>query len=139
MYVDASLNGKLFQASLNTTSRWTTFSGEFAHKLFGLGKGSPDVLSESEPDGTTYYYASTMRLEIAGVPIDDPRIWLGYGGCDEMITDRGAYTYGCDLLGAYPLRLGISVLEKLHFYLANKEMRVYITPASPNAATSTGQ
>ena len=129
LYFVMELDGKKLQAKLATASERSILEASAARRLYGWDKSSPEV--------------RVMSLTASGLTVLNAQVFRTPQEAEcpkqaQIITDRdgAAGFFGC--MGAYPLELGRSVLNKLRLYLAAKEEKLYFTAAdAPPKATPT--
>jgi hypothetical protein len=121
LYIVVTLDGKKVQAKLATGSERSGLEAVVAKGSFGWDKGSAEV--------------RTMSLGAGGLTVLNAPIYLiPSGSCAQtssVTTDRDGALGFNECAGAYPLRLGTGVLNKLRVYLAAKEEKLYFTAAEP--------
>ena len=141
--VSVQLDGKPVTAELDTGATMSTLTLPVAESDFGLKMGSPDTpyLSEmTDKPGAAIYHHRFKSLDFDGVAIGN----LDVAILPDFLKDK--YKQGPQIgsrLGDSPnegefadMLLGMNVLKHLHVYIAYKEQKLYITPASPpNVAT----
>ncbi len=138
------LDGKKIETTLATGNKFTTLSTEVTKRLYAFDASSPDIESETDTSGYTTSHYRAMKLSAQGLDVINANIkLLEPPGLGCVLTNRsGVAAYdGC--YGRHPLQLGLSVLSKLHVYIATKEKVLYFTPAvvadasqSPTAETT---
>jgi predicted aspartyl protease len=129
-YSPMELEGKKMETSLATGNAVTTLSTEVTKKLYGFDASSSDIESETDAAGKTTSHYRAMKLSAEGLNVINANITLvgPAGGSCRLASRSGVAGYeGC--LGRHPLLLGLSVLTKLHVYIATKERVLYFTPA----------
>lgn len=107
MKVEVLLDGEEIKADIDTGASDSIMSLETAEHLFGW---------DSKTDNTKHTFKS---LSFEGVSVQNPMIHLIP---DDKSKIMGGY-------GEAKLILGMSILRKLHFYIAFREHNIYITPA----------
>jgi predicted aspartyl protease len=125
LYFVIELDGKKVQAKLSTSGERSTLAGSIAKQVYGWDT-SPDVRDMSlNAGGLTVLNAQISRDSHETECMKQSRIVTD--------NDHAIGFEGC--LGAYPLRLGTGVLNKLHLYLSTKEEKLYFTMSdSPTPA-----
>ncbi|HSZ74199.1 MAG TPA: retropepsin-like aspartic protease, partial [Rhizomicrobium sp.] len=131
-----------FTAMLDTGASITTLSMREAQAAFNLTPDSPDVekgeLVNGDPNIKAYFHRfKTLTFE--GITVGNPRVEL----IPDLMRDRlerapetgsRLATPGDDDTHGLPAMLiGYSTLKHLHVYIAYKEQKLYITPASAPA------
>lgn len=116
MSLRVSLDGKAFNADLDTGASRSVLSFEAAKSLFGWSDNDPKLTAHKNADGkpVTYTYPfESMSFE--GVMVNHPDI--------VIVPDagRGWGSNGPDLI------IGMGVIRQLHPYIAYKENKLYVT------------
>jgi predicted aspartyl protease len=139
--VPVTLDGNSFHAVLDTGSSESFLSQEAAPNTFGLDPTSPGMSKISDhggPGGVAVYHHSFKNLGFEGVSVGNPTISI----FDNMAQNHEA---GASHLGSrfsslsgqeYQLTLGLNELRHLHLYIAYKEQKLYITPATAPVAVA---
>jgi Aspartyl protease len=133
LYFPMELDGKKIETTLATGNQTTSLSTDVTKALYNFDIHTPGIEEEHDSAGKATAYYRAMKLSGEGIQIINAHIML----IDRPVHDScslgqrsGAAAYeGC--LGAHPLRLGLNVLTKLHFYIAPKEKVLYFTPSEP--------
>lgn len=113
--VKLSLDGHEFTGLIDTGSDTSVMSLDLAERLFGFDLSSPDLeVVKNEPDEHVYRY-HFKSLSFGGVAVNNPVI--------ELIPDSDSKMPRAAIVG-------MSVLRKLHLYVAYRERKLYITPAA---------
>jgi predicted aspartyl protease len=128
-----TLEGKRLDALLDTGASATNLNLDIAKRTFNVDVNAPDVEKIGELAGG--YTASVYRrkfksLAFEGVTINEPLINL----LPNMLGPGQAPNTGSlirESRGLPNLILGMSVLGKLHVYIAYKERKLYISAANP--------
>jgi predicted aspartyl protease len=131
LIVDVTLDGKVFQAILDTGAPTTTAGISEVISNFHLEPGSqdlqetdPPVIKEEEDEKDKnkphwkYYSHKFERLSFGDITVLHPQVDL----LPEMI-------FGGPLSNHGTIIIGINVLRQLHIYIAYGEKKIYITPA----------
>ena len=141
--VSLQLDGKPVTAELDTGASMSTLTLPVAESDYGLKMGSPDTpyLSEmADKPGAAIYHHRFKSLDFDGVAVGN----LDVAILPDFLKDK--YKQGPEIgsrLGDSrtdgefaDMLLGMNVLKHLHVYIAYKEQKLYITPASaPSVAT----
>jgi predicted aspartyl protease len=109
-----SLDGKEIDGIIDTGSQRTLVDWEMVKSQFGINESSPGVVSHKDGDGVYYTYPF-KALNFGGISITNPDLML--------VPDAESHT-------RTHIIIGVSILRHLHFYMANRERKLYITPAS---------
>jgi len=144
LYFVMELDGKKLQTKLATGSEGSTLERSAARKLYGWDENSPGVQVVADEHGGASRRYRVMSLTASGLTVLNAQIYLNTRETEctqkaQIVTDhdRAAGFEGC--MGAYPLNLGRSVLNKLRLYLAAKEQKLYFTTADAHQeATAPG-
>jgi predicted aspartyl protease len=114
--VPVTIDGAQFTAFLDTGAIHTLISMHAA-KQIGISENSPDLkLAAGNAKYKMYDYPFKL-MDFNGVSVSTPRI--------QVVTD-GFLPADMDVL------VGISLLRRLHLYIAYGEEKLYITPAQAN-------
>jgi hypothetical protein len=140
IYLRATLNGHEFKAVLDTGFTSSMLNMTDAQDVFGLTPQSPGVEPGDELNGDptlkNYFYRfKTLTLE--GMTVSEPRIQL-LPDLMKARMDRSSHMEArldtfdnSEARGLPALVIGYSILKHLHIYIAYKEQKLYITPATP--------
>jgi len=133
--LDVTLDGHPQRAMIDTGAPGTTITMAEAQRVFGLTGDDADRRSEH-----TFQKLSFEGLEVANPHITvipdkigskDPNNGFVTGTRTQKVDDR-------DVL-APTMLIGMNILSKLHLYIAFREQKIYITPASAPQAATTSQ
>ncbi len=140
------LDGKEVQAMLDTGAYNTTLSRPVAEEQFGLKMGAPDTpqtgtLTDRTAAATFHHVFPTLGLEgiaVSNVDVDILPDFIKQVQRENAAPELGSHfaARGADETQQAML-LGMNVLRHFHIYIAYKENRIYITPATPPAAATT--
>ena len=134
------LDGKRITVLLDTGSTNTAMKLDVARRIFNVGVNGPDVQKVSEMTGgytASVYRRRFKKLELDGVVVTDPLITLlpDMVGPAPVPNPGSLFFWGTDdLQGPPDLILGMSVLSKLHVYIAYKERQLYLSAGAPSTA-----
>jgi predicted aspartyl protease len=139
------VNGKEVTALLDTGAWNTTLSQAVAEQLFGLKMGSPDTpatgtLATRSAASTYHHVFDTLGFEGIAVSHTDIDIIPDFG--KQIERENATPETGSHLAGRRTdetqeaMLLGMNILRHFHIYIAYKEDRVYITPATPPASVA---
>ena len=135
-----TLDGRRVRAMLDTGATRTNLNLNVARGTFGIDTSAPDVEKVGELKGgytADVYQKRFKELAADGVIVTNPMITLLPDMIKTTSEPRPTGSLIRDVNAELPeLILGMSVLSKLHVYIANKEHKLYITAANP--ASSTG-
>jgi predicted aspartyl protease len=133
-----ALDGEQMEAMLDTGASTTTLNLNDARRLFSVDVNAPDVEKIGELTGgftANIYRRQFKTLAFEGVTINNPMITLMP---DMMNGAVGARAQTGSLIGSRgglsSLVLGMSTMSYMHIYISNKERKLYITVADPQAA-----
>jgi predicted aspartyl protease len=116
--VPVIVDGTKFNALLDTGARYSIISMRAA-KLLGVSETSPDLKLTSDKDTKYKRYDYPFKLlDFDGVAVSTPRL--------QIVSDNFLPGKDTDLI------VGVSVLRRLHLYIAYGEEKLYITPALAN-------
>jgi hypothetical protein len=133
-----TLDGKRVNAILDTGSTNTDLNLNIARRTFNVDVNAPDVERTGELKGgftASVYRRKFKLLTVDGVTISEPMITLLPDLMSTTSEQRPTGSLVREIESGTPeLILGMSVLSKLHVYVAYKERKVYITAVDPAAA-----
>ncbi len=135
LFISMAVNGRLVSTSLSTMDSISNMEEKAAKEILGVDRSSLGDPGGSS-DGCSYCRSITLKAQ--GLEIHNARVQI----VDTVAKDcslyvpilaSGVMSYSCP--GAFPLRLGVNVLSKLHLYFATGERKLYLTDA-PTPASS---
>jgi predicted aspartyl protease len=139
--IPVTIDGHQFQATLDTGAANTIMNLRIAHFVFGLAPSSPGMkeagLLGNNSDAKTYVH-DFDTLSFDGVTVGHPHVVL----LPDIVDKNDAPVTGSRLksvsddLGLPSIIIGMDILSKLHIYMAFKEQRLYVTPASAPVASA---
>jgi predicted aspartyl protease len=139
-----TLDGHTIRAILDTGATTTALNLDVAKRVFNIDTNDPDLQKAGELKGgyTAQIYTRKFKtLSIEGVTVTDPVISLLPNMVSLTSEQRSTGSLVRDTDKQAPdMLLGMSVLNKLHVYIAAHEGKLYITeassspPAAPEAA-----
>jgi predicted aspartyl protease len=116
------VDGHTLSAAFDTGSSESIMSLDLAKRLFDLDEKSLDFKAISNLPLHTYRYPF-KTLKFGGVTVNNP---------DILLVPNSVSHVGDKFI------LGMGILRQLHLYIAYKERKLYVTPASADSATSLG-
>jgi predicted aspartyl protease len=136
------IDGKEVQAILDTGASNSTLSQPIAESEFALQPGSPDMPATGtlvdRPAATTYHHVfKTLGFE--GIAVTNADIDIIPDFTKQIAQENATPELGSHIVGVksnetqQSMLLGMNILRHFHIYIAYKENRVYITPATPTA------
>jgi predicted aspartyl protease len=132
------VDGKSVDAILDTGATDTFFNMPDAQRLFGIKATDPDLVKVGQLAGayTANIYSRKFKtMTFEGVTINNPELVL----MPDFMTSPNRQAPTGSLIhearSTPAVVLGMSVLSRLHLYIAYKERKVYITADDPSAAT----
>lgn len=116
--VEVQLDGKPVKALVDTGAWRTTMELEEAQDLFGeqFAKG---LKHDANEEGASTYPFKSLTLE--GVAVNNP---------DIVLISRERAKIFAKNWGEPKLIIGMGILRRLHLYIAYREKKLYLTPAS---------
>ncbi|HEY3777521.1 MAG TPA: pepsin/retropepsin-like aspartic protease family protein [Rhizomicrobium sp.] len=143
--VPVTLDGHPFDAMLDTGATFSSLSMATAHSDYGLTPNSPDVTRLGNRRGVVGHgmYEHTFKsLSIGGLSIANPTIHLEDNLAAYSMTQAAPtgsrFSFATESGGNTDLTIGLNELRHLHLYIAYKEQKLYMTPASATANSSSG-
>jgi predicted aspartyl protease len=116
--VPVTIDGTQFTALLDTGAQHTIIAMHAA-KQAGVAENSADLKLVSDKDAKYKRYDYPFKLlDFNGVAVSKPRV--------QVVSDD--YLPGKDI----DMIVGVSILRRLHLYIAYGEEKLYITPAGAN-------
>lgn len=139
--VKVIVDGKPLDAIIDTGASRTAMSQEIAQRVFGLAPESPGMtlVGNVAGDATLKRYGYVFAsLSFEGVAVSNPHMFIipdvVAKGADNGLKTGSNVKRWSDDVKLPPVIIGMNVLKKLHLYIAFKEGKLYITPASVPAA-----
>jgi hypothetical protein len=131
-----TLDGHEISAALNTGSPGSWIGKTSAAQLYGVDDTSPGVVkSPIASDDFPVYRKQFGLLTLGGLTVQNPQVDIDPGKSGDSFRmvhsekSRDDPIYGINLVGTEGFSLGMNVLGKLHFYIAYKEKKIYLTAA----------
>ena len=139
VFFPMTLDGKRVAVLLDTGSTDTVMNLDVARRVFNVNVNAPDVQKVGEITGgytANVYRRHFKKLELDGVVVADPLITLVPNSMGPSpAPPAGSFFWETDDLQGLPdLILGMSVLSKLHVYIAYKERTLYLSAGPPPPA-----
>jgi predicted aspartyl protease len=139
VFFPMTLDGKRVAVLLDTGSTDTVMNVDVARRVFNVNVNAPDVQKVGQIIGgytANVYRRRFKKLELDGVVITDPLITLlpNMMGPPPAPPTGSFFWQNDDLQGLPDLILGMSVLSKLHVYIAYKERKLYLSAGAPSPA-----
>lgn len=137
--VEVTLDDKTFEAIVDTGATDTVMEAQVAKNYFGVsGPASGDTVYNDDPKDLTYLHTFS-KLSFGDITVTRPRVVIYPDRTREK--DRTQQTGNralrdSDYLVRPRLLIGMNILQRLHIYMAFKEKRFYVTPASAPAPQS---
>ena len=135
-----SVNGREIHAIIDTGAPGTMMSQDIARSVFGLTLGAPGTEETGDFEGTGHKaYAHTFDtlafgdIQVKNAHVDLVPDLMGRNGERQQQAGNRARLYS-DEIKLPELIIGMNVLRKLHVYMAFKEQRLYVSPASVGGA-----
>lgn len=141
--VPVELDGEKLKAVLDTGASVSVLNMRVAQQTFGLKPGAPDTplsddrLGQSDVQSYTHRFKS---LSFDGIAIFNPTIRIIPDLVHPKIMDPHDALEGDTRVknpathaGLDQMILGMDILRRLHVYIAYREKKLYLTPASPIA------
>lgn len=140
--VPLKLDGQSIDAVLDTGSSYSFISQELASNSFHLSPNSPGMTQISEdggPRGVPVYRHTFKSLELEGLSISNPEITVfeNVAKTHEAPVTGTRVGFSGESGGNTDMILGLNELRHLHLYIAYKEQKLYVSPASTPTVTST--
>jgi hypothetical protein len=113
--LDATLDGKVVRVLVDTGSATSWMTLDTAHRLFGLDTAALTPIGSAKNERETLYTYPFETLDLQSVSVHSPTIILKA----DRLQDPNAPD----------LYLGMTVLRRLHLYVAYGEKRIFVTRA----------
>lgn len=114
-----TLDGKDMRGMIDTGSTNTIMSLEYAEQLFGIDPKSPDLKPLEAKEGEPHFYRYPFKmLSFGAVTVTNPRVLLVSDSESRIMAGTEP-----------PIIVGMSILTKLHLYIAYGEHNLYVTGA----------
>jgi predicted aspartyl protease len=128
-----SLDGRDVDAVLDTGAAQTTLNIAMARRAFGIDLDAPTVERVSGEGSNTIYRTRFQALAAGGLTIKNPQITLAPDRIarQQMARALDSGASGSGVLDSAKLVLGMDILNRLHFYIAYREKKLYFTAAAP--------
>ena len=143
--VPVSLDSHSIDALLDTGASGTVLSMESAKNIFKLEPDSTAMPKVGEAVGVLkvpVYQHTFNTLDLEGISIHDPTVYIRENLEKYTFTQSphlGSRISDADeRSGVTDLQLGTRELRHLHLYIAYKEQKLYVTPASEPPIAATG-
>lgn len=141
--VPVTLDAHQIDAVLDTGASYSMLTAEAAQDTFGLGPNSPDMIKTGDLRGpleSGVYRHTFKSLGLQGLAIENPTLLI-HENLVKVSETRAASTGSRipdtnESNGMTDLILGLNELHHLHLYIAYREQKLYISPAS-DAAVAT--
>jgi len=137
MNVPVKIDGHDVTATIDTGATSSTLDADTAHQLFDLTPDSPGAvpLGTMGNDSHKVFGWTFKTLEIGGIKINNPRMrvipdLVAKGNKDDVSADSHIRMRSAIESMGFTMLIGMDILRKLHLYIASKEGKLYVTPAS---------
>lgn len=135
IFLNVTLDGKLLHAVLNTAAPIGNVNQDIAEDRFGFDPKAPDVrqvgLLGGDPN-KKIYRKQFQTLAFEGVTITNPELNIMPDQLKARLVNKnqrtGSIIRGDDRLP--DVTIGMSILRRLHVYVAYRERKLYITEAA---------
>jgi predicted aspartyl protease len=146
--VPVMLDGRQFDAVLDTGSYNTYLSLEAAQRVYGLTPDSPElqrIKGADGPNSIPVYRHTFSTLTLEGISIANPPVYIWHDVTKYSLASQspaGGWRFrdADESGGMTDMILGLHELRNLHVYIAYEEQKIYVTPsgADPAAAGNSG-
>jgi predicted aspartyl protease len=126
--IPVSLDGHVFEATIDTGSSTSWLQYDLARGPFGWDDSTKDLTPLTESGDTNWFHYPFKTLSLNGVEVQNPQI--------AVHKEPGA------LDGPTALVIGMDVLSKLHTFISYADLKMYFTAANappPDQAPATSQ
>jgi len=137
--IQVELDGKPVLAILDTGAYNTTLTRPVAEHDFGLTMGTPDTPatgSLQDLKSATIYRHTFKTLAFEGIAVSNVRVDIIPDMNRGVLLENATADTGTHIVGvtqneaSQPMLIGMNILKHFHIYIAYKEKKLYITPAS---------
>jgi predicted aspartyl protease len=135
------LDGHRLSAMLDTGASISVLNLNTAQSTLGVSPGSDETPPSGNVVGVQTYRHRFRSLALEGITISNPELRLVPDLMRAKMTNPHDSLEGDTRIpstkteiGLGQMILGMDVLHRMHVYIAYKEQRLYLTPASPSAA-----
>lgn len=145
--LSVNIDGENFQAALDTGASQTVGDLSDLSTRFHLDPGSADTpaVGRAGKNGATAIYSHRFKLlSLEGIAVSNPNVVLLPDLMRRSTMERSANLEGgtrihdrTSDLALPEITLGMDILRKFHLYVAYKERKLYITPATGSALPAT--
>ncbi len=143
---EVELDGQSIRAVIDTGAGRSTISLPLATKLFGLKPDSPGVtpgeIVNGDPTLKSYHHVFS-KLAFGDIAVANlnmallPDVVNRYG--DKSSQTEWRSKRNNDDIHLTDMLIGMDVLKHLHIYMAFRERKLYVTPASTSVTASVPQ
>lgn len=139
------LDGHKFTALLDTGADQSSITLRAAEGAFGITKDSPGVTKQGYLNGdkrAQEYERTFKTLTIAGITFNNPKLSLvpdllrNHQINEHLPQINSHIDTNNEAEGVNDVIVGLEELRHLHVYIAYKEEKLYISPATPNPSSS---
>lgn len=142
--VPVTLDGKKYNAALDTGASHTLMTTRIAESDFGLKLNTPDAQEVGIVEGgnVRIYRHTFHSLALEGISIGNPVVHIipdvNRDALSRPPPIGTRFSNSDEAASMEDVTVGIDVLRHLHLYIAYKEQMLYITPAETPVAQATG-
>ena len=146
IHVPVQLDGHRYTAMLDTGATRTVLNLEVAKRDFPIKPGDADTPERgklTQSDKAAIYLHRFQSLSLEGVAVSNPLLELLpdlMGGkmhhAADTVSDDTRIRDRSEDPGLSDMILGMDILHRFHLYIAYKEKKLYITPASGPAVAA---
>lgn len=132
--IQVTLDGKPFDALVDTGASRSIISMPVAQALFGLGPESPGVTPAGNVNGETKlasYIHTFSSLAFEGIAVSNPSLLLVPDRLSNNARGTGSRLAMASAIKLPQLVLGMDILRHLRMYMALKENTFYVSAATP--------
>ncbi|HET7085055.1 MAG TPA: aspartyl protease family protein [Rhizomicrobium sp.] len=131
--VEVRLDGKPFNALVDTGATRSFISMPVAREIFGLTQDSPGMTPAGDVNGDPRLFSYLYKfsnLTFEGVTVSNPAILLIPDRLAGSTIEAGSYVASAGVK-LPELVLGMDVMKHLHMYFAFNEKKLYVSAAAP--------
>jgi predicted aspartyl protease len=129
----ANVDGTDLEAKVDTGASLTYIRADEAEAILGRTlKASDRVPEDQAPAGFVGYRVPFKTLTIGGIAVQNPDILVLTDKLVDLQPNGELHNDYRNFAQMPPLLIGMSLLRKLHLYIAYKEEKLYVTGAGAN-------
>ncbi len=132
IFLTANVDGTDMEAMIDTGSTHTYLRADMAEAILGHSLTRADLVEQGKgsDEGIDSYRVAFKALNIGGIAVQNPDIVVLTDKLADLQKSEETHNdFRVPGLQMPPLLIGMSLLKKLHLYIAYKEEKLYVTGA----------